>query len=84
MSETASITVYCTKWCPACRRVKMFLNAQKIHCNWVDINKDAEAAAYVEQVNNGMRTTPTIVFGDGSILVEPSNAQLAAKLGLDT
>jgi hypothetical protein len=31
-----------------------------------------------------MRTTPTIVFGDGSILVEPSNAQLAAKLGLDT
>ncbi|MGH2632515.1 MAG: thioredoxin-disulfide reductase, partial [Tepidiformaceae bacterium] len=27
---------------------------------------------------------PTIVFADGSTLVEPSNAQLAAKLGLQT
>lgn len=40
--------------------------------------------AYVEKVNNGMRIIPTIVFPDGSILVEPSNAELAKKLGLQT
>ncbi len=84
MSETAGITIYCTRWCPACRRVKMFLDAQKISYRLVDIDKDAEARAYVEQVNDGMRSTPTVVFDDGSILVEPSNAQLAAKLGLGT
>src|SRR5437763_3983265 len=29
-------------------------------------------------------TIPTIVFGDGDILIEPSNAEVAAKLGLET
>jgi glutaredoxin len=50
----------------------------------VDIEQDPEALAYVERVNKGKRIVPTIVFGDGSILVEPSNAELAAKLGLTT
>ena len=44
----------------------------------------AEAMAFVEKVNQGKRIVPTIVFPDGDILVEPSNAQLAAKLGLRT
>jgi glutaredoxin len=48
----------------------------------VDIEQDPEARAYVERVNGGKRIVPTIVFGAGSILVEPSNAELAAKLGL--
>jgi hypothetical protein len=29
-----------------------------------------------------MRVIPTIVFADGSVLSEPSDAELAAKLGL--
>jgi thioredoxin reductase (NADPH) len=48
----------------------------------VDIQEDKEAQAYVESVNNGNRSVPTIVFPDGDIFVEPSNAQLAEKLGL--
>ena len=35
-------------------------------------------------MNDGKRIIPTIVFADGSTLVEPSNAELAAKLGLKT
>jgi thioredoxin reductase (NADPH) len=35
-------------------------------------------------VNNGKQIIPTIIFEDGSTLVEPSNAQLAEKLGLQT
>jgi hypothetical protein len=31
-----------------------------------------------------MRSIPTVVFGDGSILVEPSNEQLARKLGIQS
>ena len=38
--------------------------------------------AYIEEINNGLRVVPTIVFPDGDILVEPSNAKLAEKLGL--
>jgi thioredoxin reductase (NADPH) len=38
----------------------------------------------VIQTNRGKRIIPTIVFADGSFLVEPSHAELAAKLGLKT
>ena len=37
---------------------------------------------YTQKVNNGKQIIPTIVFDDGSILVEPTNAELAAKLGI--
>ena len=79
-----SITVYGATWCPDCRRAKKFLGEQQMEYKWVDIEQDPEAVAYVERVNKGKRIIPTIVFGDGSVLVEPTNAQLAAKLGLDT
>jgi glutaredoxin-like protein len=75
------IAVYGANWCPDCRRAKKFLGEQQIEYKWVDIELDPEALAYVERVNNGKRIIPTIVFGDGSILVEPSNAELAAKVG---
>jgi thioredoxin reductase (NADPH) len=62
----------------------MFLGEQRIHYHWVDIEQDAEGQALVERLNDGKRIIPTIVFADGSILVEPSNAELAAKLNLQT
>ena len=37
---------------------------------------------YVQKINNGKSIIPTILFPDGSILVEPSNAELAQQLGL--
>jgi thioredoxin reductase (NADPH) len=76
------ITVYGAHWCPDCRRSKQFLGEHQIPYNWVDIEQDQEGEAYVVQKNNGKRIIPTIEFGDGSVLVEPSNAELAAKLGL--
>ena len=76
------ITVYGAPWCPDCRRSKGFLNEQRIDYAWVDIDQDAEGRAYVERLQGGGRTIPTIVFPDGSVLLEPSNTELAAKLGL--
>ncbi|WKZ35196.1 MAG: FAD-dependent oxidoreductase [Anaerolineales bacterium] len=78
------ITVYGAYWCPDCRRSKQFLGEHQIPYKWVDIEQDKEGEAYVLQKNNGKRIIPTIEFGDDSILVEPSNAELAAKLGLKT
>lgn len=80
----STIIVYGTTWCPDCRYAKQFFGEQRIPYVNVDIEHDAAAMAYVEQVNHGLRSIPTIVFPDGSILVEPSNAQLAEKLGLQT
>ncbi|MBL8161479.1 MAG: FAD-dependent oxidoreductase [Anaerolineae bacterium] len=82
--QAGSIVVYGALWCPDCRRSKKFLSEQKVPFTWVDIEQDEAARALVESHNNGKRIIPTIVFEDGAVLVEPSNAQLAQKLGLQT
>lgn len=73
-SASDQIVVYSTVWCPDCKRDKNFLGEQRIPYINVDIEQDPEGMAFVEKVNNGKRIIPTIVFPDGSILVEPSNA----------
>ena len=79
----AEITVYGAPWCPDCRRSKQFLADQRVPYDWVDIDQDEAGRSYVQRVNNGKHVIPTIVFRDGSTLVEPSNAELAAKLGIN-
>ena len=78
----ANVTVYGAPWCPDCKRSKQFLGEQRVPYNWVDIDQDEEGRRYVQEANNGRQIIPTILFEDGSILVEPSNAELAAKLGI--
>ena len=78
----AKTTVYGAPWCPDCKRSKQFLGEQRVPYNWVDIDQDEEGRSYVQQANDGRQIIPTIVFEDGSILVEPTNAELAAKLGI--
>ena len=86
MTETPTpvILVYSTAWCSDCKRAKKFFGEQRIPYFNIDIEHDPEAMAYVERVNQGKRIVPTIIFPDGDIFVEPSNAQLAAKIGLQT
>lgn len=74
------LTIYGTRWCPDCLRVRRYLDQNKIEYRWIDINHDREAADFVIATNHGNRSVPTIVFPDGSILVEPSNSQLAEKV----
>ena len=83
ITTDANITVYGAPWCPDCTRAKQFFGEQRVRYNWVDIDRDDTARAYVRQVNAGKQIIPTIVFEDGSLLVEPSNAELAAKLGIE-
>jgi thioredoxin reductase (NADPH) len=83
MSHT-NLTVYGATWCSDCKQAKKFLGEQRVHYNWIDVEQNAEGLAFVEKVNSGKRIIPTIVFDDGSWLSEPSNADLAQKLGLQT
>ena len=78
----ANVTVYGAPWCPDFKRSKQFLGEQRVPYDWVDIDQDEDARLYVQLVNSGRQIIPTIVFEDGSVLVEPSNAEMAAKLGI--
>ena len=80
----AKITVYGTEWCSDCHRAKLVLERHQAAYDWIDVDNDAESREYVLQVNGGRRIVPTIVFEDGSILVEPSDAELTHKLGTGT
>ena len=77
-----TIKVYGTNWCGDCWRARRYLDQNKIAYDFINIDGDKEAELFVKTTNRGMRSVPTIVFADGSILVEPSNKQLAEKLGL--
>ncbi len=80
MTEVAKIVFYATKYCPDCYRARKILDERGIPYDYVDINRDPEGQAYVEQVNNGNRSVPTIRFPNGEVLVEPSSSALKTKL----
>ena len=75
-----TITVYAVDWCFDCRRARKFFDRNNIAYRWINIDREPEAEKYVLKVNRGNRSVPTIVFEDGSILVEPSETQLRTKL----
>jgi glutaredoxin len=77
------IVVYATRWCFDCKRSEKFLRRNHIDFRRVDIDQDSRGEEFVLEVNNGSRSVPTIVFPDGSMLVEPSNKELASKLGIE-
>jgi mycoredoxin len=79
MTET-EIVMYGTTRCPDCLRAKRYFDDRGIGFKWIDISTDPEAVIYVEKINKGNRSVPTIVFPDGSVLVEPSNAELEKKV----
>jgi mycoredoxin len=81
-TEKDTIKMFATTWCGDCRMAKRWLDAHNIPYEYINIEQDEQAAAYVMQVNRGMRTVPTIVFPDGSVLVEPSARELAAKFSM--
>jgi thioredoxin reductase (NADPH) len=77
------IKVYGAGWCPDCRRAKRFLGDQRIPFEWHDIEVDPNGVRTVQERNDGNNIIPTIIFPDGSHLSEPSNEELAEKIGLE-
>lgn len=77
-----TIKVYGVEWCGDCLRTRRFLNQNNVNYEFVNIDHDQTAEQFVLATNRGMRSVPTIVFEDGSILVEPRTSALAEKLGI--
>jgi mycoredoxin len=78
---SAPLTMYTTQWCAFCRRLKSHLARDGITMTEVDIERDPAAAEYVMSVNGGNQTVPTVVFPDGSVLVNPSALQVKKRMG---
>ena len=76
------LIIYGASWCPDCRRAKQFLASHRVAYDWIDLEEHPEKSAEVEARNAGKRIIPTIVFPDGTFLAEPSNDELADRIGL--
>ena len=74
------ITMYTTEYCGDCIRAKAFFEANNIEYIKISLEGNEEATNFVMKINNGYRSVPTIIFPDGSILVEPNNRELKEKI----
>ena len=77
-----TIKMYGAPWCPDCRRAKQFFGDQRVLYDWINVDDNPDSMKYVEQVNGDKQIISTIVFENGSVLVEPTTAELAEKLSI--
>jgi glutaredoxin len=79
--EQPKVIMYCTAWCPACRRARAYLKMHDIEFEEIDITRDRAAASRVREWANGNETTPTFDIG-GTILVNFNITRLNEVLGI--
>ena len=82
--EQPKITVYGTFWRSDCRQSRQFFGEQRVRYNRVAIDENEEGRKRIHELNDDKQIILTIIFQDGSIFVEPSNAELAAKLSVSS
>jgi thioredoxin reductase (NADPH) len=80
--DQGSITVYGAPWCPHCKRVKKFLAAHRVPYTNIDIDQRPEAIDEIKAMQNGAQIIPTVVYDDGTHMVNPTDEQLARHIGL--
>ncbi|WP_190132652.1 mycoredoxin [Streptomyces mashuensis] len=83
---SGTVTMYSTTWCGYCRRLKSQMDREGITYNEINIEHDADSAAFVEKVNGGNQTVPTVHIvpangGEAVTMTNPSLAQVKQALG---
>jgi glutaredoxin len=78
---TGDVVLYCTPWCPACRRARNYFQERGIKYVEVDITRDRAAAQKVRNWANGYETTPTFNI-KGTVIVNFDQDKVAQALGL--
>ncbi len=73
------IVMYCSSWCPDCKRARAWLKARNLAYTEVDIYANDAAAAQVKKWANGNLTTPTFDI-DGVIIVDFNEEKLKQTL----
>jgi mycoredoxin len=80
MATPGELRMYTTTWCGFCRRLKSQLAREGVEIVEIDIERDPEAAAFVEGVNGGNQTVPVVVFPDGTAVTNPSAKEVLSHL----
>jgi mycoredoxin len=76
---THPITMYGADWCSDCRRSKKLLDGMGVDYEYIDVEA-IESAADAARAISGRTNIPVVTFPDGTHFVEPSDAELRAKV----
>jgi mycoredoxin len=84
MSELSNteqkIVIYGNDWCRDCHSAKHWFETHDVAYEYLNIEQDEQAAADMLKANGGIGRVPTILFPDGSFLIEPTARELDAKV----
>ncbi|TDW29328.1 glutaredoxin family protein [Cryobacterium psychrophilum] len=89
MTETAAstdsqrITMFGAEWCGDCRRSKKVLDSLAVDYDYVDLESVEDGADRAKAIS-GLSKIPVIVFPDNTYVVEPTDADLRARLDEST
>ena len=75
----SDIKLYGANWCPLTRRTRAHLDGVGVAYDYINIDNDREAAAWVAAHNEGKEKKPTLDVA-GEVLTTPSNAELDSVL----
>jgi glutaredoxin len=79
---TGGIIMYCTSWCPNCRRARRFLEERGLAYTEINIDSTPEARTRLRELTGGTLTTPTFDI-DGKIMVDFDRDRLREMLDQD-
>jgi thioredoxin reductase (NADPH) len=81
MEGQTLVKLYCTPWCPGCRRARAYLRDHNIPFIEINIARDREAAVQVRGWANGNETTPTFQIGS-KVVIDFRRTELDEILGI--
>ena len=76
---TSTLTVYGAEWCKDCRQTNALLARLGVDYTYVDLDAEPDQADVARELA-GIQRIPVVHFDDGTVLVEPSDADLEAAL----
>jgi glutaredoxin len=67
--ELEGVVLFCNKWCPGCRRARLWMEEHNIPYREYDITRNQTAARQVKEWTGGNLTTPTIYI-NGEVVID--------------
>ena len=71
-----------SRFSPDSRRLREFLARNRVPYHWLDLEVDQEAERLLQVLSVEPSETPVVLIGGSGVLRNPSNAELARRIGL--
>ena len=78
------LAVYGHSFCPGSRRLRTALEERNINHEWRDVREgDPRFQKELKELANGYLSVPTLIFPDGTLMVEPLLNEVLEKLDIE-